>query len=162
MKKIILALLAAFLTFSLISCDSLKKLIAEDIQKVTVTMVKYDEEDETVETTEETESSTVTYEKDGIVSITENTITYSDGSVYIGEIESNRKNGYGIYYFVNGDMYKGNFKDDKRNGYGVYYFSNGDKYEGNFENNQITGEGTYKWANGRAYTGVFENGIPID
>ena len=157
MKKIILTLLAMLLTFSLISCESLE-LIAEDMQKDVENILKHDSEDETVETTDVTEATV----KDGIVHITENTIVYSDGSVYVGEFENGIKNGYGVYYFSNGDVYEGNFKDDKRNGYGVYYFSNGDEYEGNFENGQITGEGTYRWASGRVYTGVFENGIPID
>lgn len=40
-----------------------------------------------------------------------------------GKYLGNRKNGDGMYCFVNGDVYEGEFRDDRMAGVGVYTFS---------------------------------------
>ena len=49
-------------------------------------------------------------------------ITYQDGTKYLGEIQNNVKNGYGIFCLPNGIKYKGEFKNDKFEGYGKILF----------------------------------------
>lgn len=39
-----------------------------------------------------------------------------------GRYVGSRKEGDGVYHFVNGDVYEGEFRDDRMDGYGVYTF----------------------------------------
>ena len=41
-----------------------------------------------------------------------------------GHYHSNKKNGDGIYHFLNQDVFEGEFTADRMDGYGVYTFSN--------------------------------------
>lgn len=34
----------------------------------------------------------------------------------------NKKNGEGVYHFINADVYEGEFRDDRMDGHGVYTF----------------------------------------
>lgn len=42
---------------------------------------------------------------------------------------NNKKNGEGVYAFINADVYEGEFRDDRMDGYGVYTFSHEGRYE---------------------------------
>jgi len=44
---------------------------------------------------------------------------YIDGSYYIGEYESNLKNGQGKFHKPSSSFYEGEWKDDQRDGHGV-------------------------------------------
>lgn len=54
-------------------------------------------------------------------------ITYPDGGIYIGQLNSTTKlrEGKGIYTYQCGDIYLGSWKDDIFHGQGIYIFTNG-------------------------------------
>lgn len=85
------------------------------------------------------------------------TISYSDGSVYVGKFDHMHRNGQGTYTLKNGDKYTGNFHYDRMWGEGTYEYANGDKYVGKFEANVKSGVGTYTFRNGDVYVGEFAN-----
>lgn len=72
---------------------------------------------------------------------------------YVGEIENNLADGYGIAIFSSGFRYEWQWKEGKKEGFGVYYYKNHEKYEGNFLNGKRDGKGTYYFSNGNKYTG---------
>ena len=55
-------------------------------------------------------------------------VTFQDKSVYIGELENEIPNGYGVWTHPNGEEYKGQWANGKENGSGILvydrYFSN--------------------------------------
>lgn len=87
-----------------------------------------------------------------------NTITYSDGSVYIGGIHNFKKEGQGTLTYVNGDVYEGQFADDQINGVGKLTYASGDVYEGNFENGLPSGTGKLTYTDSSTYEGQFAAG----
>ena len=54
------------------------------------------------------------------------TINYSNGDIYVGELRDGQRSGHGTYTYANGDVYVGEFKDDERNGQGTLTFGPGD------------------------------------
>ena len=82
------------------------------------------------------------------------TYTNADGSKYVGEYKNGNGNGQGTWAGGPrskwaGDKYVGEFKDGKYHGQGTYtYNKSGDKYVGQFENNKRHGQGTYTFADG--------------
>ena len=89
--------------------------------------------------------------KDGVV-------TYSDGSVYVGELDGAVRSGEGTLTYANGDVYEGQFLRDKKNGYGKQTYATGDVYEGNFKDGVFSGHGEFRYANGATFSGEFANG----
>lgn len=47
---------------------------------------------------------------------------YKDGSIYIGEWKSNKRDGYGKMIYSNGDIYEGNWEQGLKHGEGVYIY----------------------------------------
>ena len=86
------------------------------------------------------------------------TIQYSDGCIYTGEVVNGKRHGRGTLTWSNGDIYEGDWKGDKRTGKGKYTWSNGDIYEGDFVDGNCTGKGKYTWSNGDIYEGDFVDG----
>ena len=117
------------------------------------------------------------------IDLENNTIEYSDGSKYVGEIKEllphgkgklemkaesyegdfyeGEMTGYGTYIYSPsiGDKYEGFMKNGKRDGKGKYTWGDGSVYEGEFKDDMKNGEGTYRWANGACYTGTFYNDV---
>ena len=116
--------------------------------------------------------------------ITVGTLTYSDGSVYEGEIRDGKANGEGTRTYSNGDYYKGEFKDDlflngkgihtwaddgrfyegeykdgKANGEGAMTYADGSMYKGEWKDGQRNGQGVFTWANGNVYDGGFKDSV---
>lgn len=58
-------------------------------------------------------------------------------SVYIGQLKSFKKNGFGVLKTQNALIYQGEFKDHKTEGIGLISFPNGDHYMGDVFNNMI-------------------------
>lgn len=53
-----------------------------------------------------------------------------------------RRNGHGIYYYLNGDTYEGDWYEHQRHGQGVYtYSATGTKYTGSWVHGKRDGEG---------------------
>ena len=89
------------------------------------------------------------------------TVTYSDGSKYVGTFNSSgQRHGKGTYYWTNGDKYEGDWKNNSRTGKGIFYWEQekwrGDRYKGDFVNNNRHGKGIYYYANGRMDIGLFK------
>src|SRR5262244_4432066 len=60
------------------------------------------------------------------------TLTYTNGDVYVGETVNGKRQGEGVYTYKDGRRYTGAWQDDKRQGQGTMTFPNGDKYVGAF------------------------------
>ena len=52
-------------------------------------------------------------------------VTFQDKSIYIGELENEIPNGYGVWSHPNGEEYKGQWADGKENGSGIYSYPDG-------------------------------------
>jgi len=85
------------------------------------------------------------------------TITFSDGTKYTGQIKNGKMDGQGTLTYPNGTIYVGMMKDGKMHGKGIKTFSNGDTYNGEWKNNLKDGFGTYKWVSGSWYQGYYKN-----
>lgn len=82
---------------------------------------------------------------------------FASGSSYIGEFQNGEYHGKGIYTFHDGENYAGEWTDGKNNGQGTYTFTNGDTYVGQFQNDKLHGIGTYTHASGARYVGEYRN-----
>ena len=85
--------------------------------------------------------------------------SFPTGERYEGEWKDDSPNGYGIYYYPNVYIYEGDFKDFKRDGYGICNYSNGTKYSGEWKNDYYEGYGVCYYSNGDKYEGEFKNGL---
>ncbi|KAG2437872.1 hypothetical protein HXX76_005489 [Chlamydomonas incerta] len=82
-----------------------------------------------------------------------------NGDVYKGRYVSNKKNGEGVYHFINADVYEGEFRDDRMDGHGVYTFSHEGRYEGAWRNAVYNGTGAETFAKGSTYRGEYVGGL---
>jgi hypothetical protein len=99
------------------------------------------------------------YEIDGDGSdINKGRLTFTDGSLYEGEIENGKPNGKGKKTYNSGEIYEGDWKDGKRHGKGKVTWVDGGVYEGDFADGKITGKGKETW-NGIIYEGDFVDSI---
>lgn len=89
--------------------------------------------------------------------MTMDTIVYSEGSEYYGEIADGKANGYGTYNSPYGDTYVGYFKDDLKHGQGTFTWANGDVYAGEWKDNKWNGYGTLTKADGTVEKGVWQD-----
>jgi len=97
--------------------------------------------------------SSTTYPKKG-----KRTVTYSDGSKYVGDFRDAKANGRGTRTWPDGMKYVGEFKDHKFNGQGTYTWPNGEKYVGEWKDNKFNGQGTYTLPHGAKYVGEWKDG----
>ncbi|GLC73175.1 hypothetical protein PLESTF_001343500 [Pleodorina starrii] len=82
-----------------------------------------------------------------------------NGDIYKGRYVCNKKNGEGVYHFINADVYEGEFRDDRMDGYGVYTFSHEGRYEGQWRNAVYNGTGAETFAKGSTYHGEYAGGL---
>ena len=90
------------------------------------------------------------------------TLTFADGSKYVGEFKDGEYSGNGNFTFGKkskhaGDQYIGQFKASKKDGHGTYTYANGNKYVGEYKDGKINGHGTYTYPNGHKYVGEFKD-----
>lgn len=105
---------------------------------------------------------------------------WGTGTVYKGEWQNNKKDGYGIQVWSNGNKYEGdwakgfreghgvfwikkdgklrkqyagNWKKGAKSGLGVYFYTDGSRYEGNWAEGMRQSRGTLFFANGDVYVG---------
>ena len=83
------------------------------------------------------------------------TIRYSNGDVYVGDVVNDLPNGSGTYTLPSGQTYHGDFADGYFNGQGVYKWDDGSWYAGNFTKDLFEGKGIYHWSTGEFYAGDF-------
>ena len=75
-------------------------------------------------------------------------VIFSDKSVYVGELENELPNGYGVWTHPNGEEYKGQWSDGKENGPGVYSYPDGGEFSGNFVDGLREGSGIWSHPDG--------------
>ncbi|MDA9896776.1 hypothetical protein N9D82_02425 [Gammaproteobacteria bacterium] len=85
------------------------------------------------------------------------TYTDPDGNKYVGELKDNQPNGQGARTYANGNKYVGEWKNSKRHGQGTLFMTNGSKYVGEWKDNQPNGQGTETNADGSKYVGEWKN-----
>jgi len=99
------------------------------------------------------------------------TLTFKDGSKYVGEFKNFERNGKGTVFdskgsiaqrgtWINDQFIGGCFSGDCIAGNGVYQFSNGSKYIGEFKNSVRHGIGQYI-SSDFSSNGIWESGIFI-
>ena len=76
-----------------------------------------------------------------LLSDAQKTLTYPDGSTYVGETKGGKRHGKGVYLYKNGEKYDGHFNRGKRHGQGTYTFLDGSKYVGEYKNGKRYSEG---------------------
>lgn len=86
------------------------------------------------------------------------TIQYSNGCVYIGEVVNGKRHGKGRLSWPTGDVYEGNFSEDLIHGKGKYVHASGNVYEGDYLFDKRHGMGKYTWVNGDVYEGAYSDG----
>lgn len=59
-----------------------------------------------------------------------------------------------------GDVYEGQFQKDKKTGLGQFNWANGNVYKGQFKNDMREGEGEMTWNDGSHYQGDWKKGVP--
>ena len=63
---------------------------------------------------------------------------------YMGELEDEKKDGWGCVLKRNQKFFEGQYSKDRLNGFGVYVSKFGDYYVGEFKEGQFDGDGHYK------------------
>ena len=87
------------------------------------------------------------------------TVEFADGS-YSGSLgKDGKKNGKGVYRWLDGSIYEGEYKNDMRHGKGRFMWANGETYSGDYRNDERTGKGIYLWPDGSRYEGDFLSGM---
>lgn len=90
------------------------------------------------------------------------TLTYSDGTKYVGELRDGKQNGQGTYTWLDGKKYVGEWRDSKCHGQGTYTWSNGEKHVGEFKDGKRHGQGIEYRANGTILqSGIWENDVYV-
>ena len=67
----------------------------------------------------------------------EGTLTYADGSIYVGGWNGGFRQGQGTFTYANGSIYIGEWKEGLRNGWGTSIEINGKKNIGQFRNEKF-------------------------
>ena len=111
-----------------------------------------------------------------------NTVRFSDGSKYTGEMYGLNFNGEGTYKDSEGNVYKGSFvngliegngeatytdgstyvggfHEGKRDGYGELTLKDGGGYKGYHSEDEKSGYGVYTYPDGSVYMGYFKDGM---
>ena len=97
--------------------------------------------------------------------VNENEKRTSDGVMgtkfnrYAGEYKGDKKNGRGVFTYVNGIRYDGEYKDDKMDGRGVCTWASGDRYDGEYKDDKRNGRGVLTFANGTKQDGQWKDDI---
>ena len=81
------------------------------------------------------------------------TLTYKDGSKYIGTFKGGIENGPGTWFHKDGSKFIGQFLKGYINGYGKYIHEDGTEYNGEYKDGLTHGKGTWTFANGTKYIG---------
>ncbi len=73
----------------------------------------------------------------------------SEGGVYKGDFEHDRRHGCGVYTSNQGERYEGEWKDDKKHGKGYLTFANGDALTGDWIADNLQGTAICRYGNGQ-------------
>lgn len=84
-------------------------------------------------------------------------LSFSDGSMYRGDLHKGKMEGKGFIQWPDGSSYKGDFKENRMEGRGILTWSNGDIYSGTFSRGKMEGIGRLRWHEGKTFYGLFED-----
>eukprot|EP00758_Cryptobia_borreli_P005406 Tbor_TRINITY_DN4870_c0_g1::TRINITY_DN4870_c0_g1_i1::g.1300::m.1300 len=85
---------------------------------------------------------------------------FPNGDMYCGEYRSNKRHGYGTYYWASkGMLYTGKWKDNLREGLGRMVYPDGGRFLGNWVCDKCDGEGRYTYPDGSSYSGAWVKGV---
>ena len=84
-------------------------------------------------------------------------ITYSDGTLYVGEFKDGLPNGQGTFTYASGTQYVGEWMDGKNNGQGTKTFADGSQYVGEWMDGKRNGQGALTYTDGRQKIGKWKN-----
>ena len=87
------------------------------------------------------------------------TITYTNGSKYIGELINGNFHGFGIFSYSNGDKYEGNWINGKRTGQGKYTWPSGSISIGYWIDGELNGIGYQYKVDKSEFFGEYTNGL---
>ena len=82
-------------------------------------------------------------------------LTYENGSTYLGQMVNNQREGNGKMQWSDGSKYEGSWKNNMANGVGRLIHSDGDIYEGEWLNDKSHGQGKYIHMDGAQYDGAW-------
>lgn len=85
------------------------------------------------------------------------TMTFYDGTTYVGQFKDGEMQGRGSITFPDGSRYEGEFLNGEIHGQGGMTFSDGSEYVGEFENGALCGHGTITFPDGGKYEGQFKD-----
>ena len=88
------------------------------------------------------------------------TLSWADGSSYVGEIYRTVFHGMGTMIYPDKGKYYGQWKYSHREGIGTMEYADGSKYVGKWVRDLPNGEGTFITPEGIAFSGTFKNGVP--
>ena len=94
------------------------------------------------------------------VGVEAETINYSGGGIYVGQVSNGTPNVQGSMTWTDGAKYVGDWKDGKMHGEGVSAYPDGRNYVGEFRDDAFHGQGRLTLADGRKYVGEFKGGQP--
>ena len=86
------------------------------------------------------------------------TYTYSDGGNYTGEWKDNKRHGKGTDTFANSVIYEGEWALDKRHGQGTLILPDLGTYVGEWKEDKKHGQGTFALVEGGKYEGEWVDG----
>ncbi len=89
------------------------------------------------------------------------TITYKDGSKYVGSVHNYMRNGNGTLYF-SGIQSVGIWKDDRREGQFSESLADGSRYVGEYSNDVRSGHGRLVQSDGSVMEGTFKDGLIVE
>ena len=84
---------------------------------------------------------------------------YEEGSIYTGTFLNGKKDGIGVYKWIDKSSYEGEWTNNYINGYGKYIYSDGSVYTGSWYYNRMEGLGEYVFASKKSYFGYFKNNL---
>jgi hypothetical protein len=89
-------------------------------------------------------------------------VNLANGEKYKGEYKNGKRNGKGVFKFVDGSEYDGEWKDGIINGKGVYKYASGDEYNGEWKDKERNGKGIITFADGSKIIGEFQNNLVVE
>lgn len=96
---------------------------------------------------------------DGLLFEGEGSFTDKDGNVYSGNFVNGRLEGEGRITYADGSSFTGTFVSGKQDGYGEYVGADGSSYKGYHANGEKSGYGEFIYPDGSVYSGYFQNGM---
>jgi hypothetical protein len=90
------------------------------------------------------------------------TMTWKDGTKYVGQFSLGQRTGHGLVKFPNGVHYQGDFTNGKYEGFGTCVFSDGRVYTGNWKAGKAHGKGKLSESDGVVlHDGEWAEDVPV-